>query len=88
MNFERGGNIIKNINIGLNASPSVGNKFLVHFRIRESRADYYPLQRMEERGEPIIATCLEVNERNVKCMLSGISHYLFAYKNNEEWVIE
>ena len=90
MNFERGGNIIKNINIGLNAFPSIGSKFLVRFRLRESRADYYPLQRKEECGEPIIATCVEFGSTDqvVKCVIPGIDHYLVAFKNSGEWIID
>jgi hypothetical protein len=91
MNFERGGDIIKNMDIGLNASPSPGRKFFVRFRLRESRADYYPLQRMEERGEPILATCIEISEISgemIKCHIEGINHYLWAHKNNEEWIID
>jgi len=90
MNFERGGNIIKNINIGLNAFPEKGRSFLVRFKLRESCPDFYPLQKLEEEGKPIIAICTDVEKSSqiVRCEIPGIFQHFFAYKNNEEWVIE
>jgi len=62
MNFERGKDPIKSLNIGMdyrNRTPQVGSPFLVHFRLRKSCPEYYPLQNKEKNGESIIAICLK-----------------------------
>lgn len=63
MNFQRGLNPIKSLDIGIdynNRLPEPGRLFLVHFRLRKSCPEFYPLQKKEANGEPIIAICKSV----------------------------
>jgi len=96
MNFERGKEDIKKaIGIGLSSDPEPGRKFFVRFRIRESRAEFYPLQRMENEGRPIIATAVSTQVwkynpytfapvTNVICLIDGIEGVFTAFRNDEE----
>lgn len=61
--FTRGKDPKATLDIGINYSnrtPQSGRPFLVHFRLRKSCPEFYPLQKKEENGEPIIAICKSV----------------------------
>ena len=63
MNFERGQDPKKSLSIGLdytNRIPEVGRSFFVRFHLRNSQPDFYPLQKKEKNGEPIIAICKSI----------------------------
>lgn len=102
MNFERGQDPKKAINIGLTDNPLPGRKFLVRFKLRESTPEFYPLQKLEEEKKPIVATCLRLDNimfptkysstfiKNVVCQLPSLNTPLRAIWNEEEkyWEIK
>ena len=61
MNFERGIDPKKSLDIGLNHNgriPEEGRSFLVQFLLKKSCPEFYPLQEKQRRGEPIVAICI------------------------------
>lgn len=93
MNFERGGDIKRNMDIGLKSYPSEGDKFLVRFKLDQRLAknpELYPLRKLEKEGKPIVATCIGFASNTsviVECQISGVSQNLFAYHDDHEWII-
>lgn len=59
MNFKRGIEPKKSLNIGLHKRyPMTGDKFFVRFRLKLSSPEFYPLQHQEREGQFQIATVL------------------------------
>lgn len=101
MEFERGKDVKQALGVGLNSSspwnyPEKGRRFFVRFRLRESRPDFYPLQRLEREGKPVIAISRGPKEWKVKndigvvvCDIEGIGpEPFFAVWDLEEKIWE
>jgi hypothetical protein len=76
MNFQRGQDPIRALDIGMNVRhPEIGQKFNVRFRLRTSCPDYYPLQRQEKAGNPVIAIAVSYSKYssdNMECIIMDL----------------
>jgi len=95
MDFERGRDPVKALDIGLTSDPEPGRKFLVRFRLMKSCPEYYPLQRMEREGRPIMATAIYIREmmynpytfapvKSAICRIDGIEGLFSAFWDDDE----
>ena len=100
MNFERGIDPKKSLDIGLNHNgriPEEGRSFLVQFLLKKSCPEFYPLQEKQRRGEPIVAICIghprliydpfTFNPHKfIKCRI-GEEEFISSMNENGDWEI-
>jgi len=96
VDFKRGQQDIKKaIGIGLSSDPEPGRAFHVRFKLRESTAEFYRLQKMEREGKPVIAMCIDTYNitydpytfkpfKSVICEIEGVKSQLRAFWNEDE----
>jgi len=100
MNFERGIDPKKSLDIGLNHNgriPEEGRSFLVQFLLKKSCPEFYPLQEKQRRGEPIVAICIGhlrliydpfdfKPHTFIKCRI-GEEEFISSMNENGDWEI-
>ena len=100
MNFERGIDPKKSLDIGLNHNgriPEEGRSFIVKFLLRKSCPEFYPLQEKQRKGEPIVAICIGhprliydpfdfKPHKFIKCRI-GEEEFISSMNENGDWEI-